>query len=193
MPSFRRKVMWALHTAPWIVFGILCFYPQAMRKELHFIPEYLTWSFDMSNTLGEVMHWFNFVFCSLCAIVETTFNVLSLIGVHKMRKLIGDQVSSQNQRREAKLLIQCFIIGCFFVAAEVVFTIAYACGWSTQGKLLFMQLVWTSNHCVNPIVYLIMNQKLRARFLDLITFGRWQKTTASVQSIEISSRTTPKM
>lgn len=165
--------MCALQITPWIVFAIIYFYPQIFKYTFHFMPIFFTWGFEISTRLGEFMHWFNFTLNSLCALTETTFNVMSLRWVHKMRKSIGPNIASiANLRREVKLLLQCVIIGFIFTMAEILFTMAIF--KPSIGMFLIMQAVWMLNHCINPLVYFCMNRAFRKRFLILITCGQYK-------------------
>lgn len=162
--------MWAMHLAPWTFFAVSYFYAGLITKSFGFSPQTFTWGFDKSTSYGYFLHWYNTVFNATCAAIEMLFNVLSLVYVHQSRKSIQNVATTENQRREIKLLIQCFILGLIFTMTNILFTIVLTMGWKTPAVLLCMQFTWTSNHCVNPVVYLSINKRLRQKLLKLFSW-----------------------
>lgn len=162
-----------MHVVPWVFFSLFYFPSTLVYNEFGFVPQVFTWAFDPNTNYGHFLHWNNTVFNGICASIEITFNLLSLATVHKMRKSIQNVATYENQRREVKLLIQCFILGLVFTMTDVLYTIVITMGWTTPAVLLCMQFTWTSNHCINPAVYLSLNTRLRGRFIRFVTCGRY--------------------
>lgn len=165
--------MWSLQLVPWVVFTLVYIHPTLVAKQFGFIPPVFTWGFNPFTEYGHVLHWNNTIFTSICAAVEIVFNIMSLTAVHKMRKSIQSVSTTENMKREVKLLIQCFILGMVFLLTDVLYTIVATMGVTTPGALLFVQYTWTTNHCINPVVYLTVNTKLRRRLLGMVTFGKY--------------------
>lgn len=157
--------------------GVFCFYGNVLyqpRPFCYFILDSYTWAYDETTELGRfVSNGGNLVFDSICTITEMSFNILSLIWVHKTRKLVQTSIgASDNKKREIKLFAQSFILGCFFSAVYIYFVTLYALGANSLTTILCFQAVWTLNHSVNPLVYLSVNTKLRNRVLNILTCGK---------------------
>lgn len=154
--------------------GIPCFYGDILSGTnlFPFLSTYYTWAFNDKTQLGATFNWLNLAFDSVCTAVEMGFNIMSLTWVHRMRKRVQNMPTEENWRREVKLLIQCVILGCIFTATYLAFTVVSAFKLVTLTSCLVMQGIWTFNHCVNPIVYLTVNQRLRKRAVQFIFGGK---------------------
>jgi hypothetical protein len=144
---------------------------------LAFTPESYSWNFEQTTALSRGLFWANFGFDTICAVLEMGFNVASLIWVHKTRHQIQSSVStSENRKREIKLLLQSFILGCIYGATYLVFTIVFAFRLTPLTARLCLHGVWISNHSVNPLVYLAVNRRLRERVMRLLMWSKsWNR------------------
>lgn len=179
--------MWFMHITPWVFFISFYFYGCIFANAGFFVPSLFTWAYNTATPYGLYLHWHNAAFNSTCAITEIVFNALSLHTVHKMRKSVKSVSTAENQRREIKLLVQCFVLGLVFMLTEVLFVTIITNEWFTPSLLLGMQFTWTANHCLNPLVYLTVNGKLRRRLVRLLTCGKLieQKDKTTVVHVSI--------
>lgn len=188
-----------MHTIPWIV--LFAFYSIAAATAFpeatcYFTAPFYIWEFNLEILWGKYLFWHNFVFNFLCAAIDTAFNVVSLKWVHETRKTIISLTDKKNRRREIKLLIQCLIIGAVFAMTSIMFTIVYAAGYGgNQVVCVIQHYVWTMNHCINPMVYLSVNSRLRQRFVQWISCGAYktgnQNTVNVVQISAVRGATGP--
>ena len=174
--------MLGLHISAWAPVALLCFYTNVIHDQpsLIFHREFFAWGFNLQTRMGELWHWINFGTNTLTSILEMGFNISAMIYVYKTRKEVQHVVVSENRKREVKLLFQCFIVGCFFVLANVMFTIAFALGWSSRVAFLCTQASWTFNHCVNPLVYFGVNTDLRKSFFRFVSCNKCCKPSNAV-------------
>lgn len=148
--------------------GIPCFYTNVLHgagPTFPFIPQFYTWDFDSALEVGRVFTWVNIVFNTACTVTEMTFNIMSLMHVRKIRKQIQILNTDHLLKKEIKLLLQSFILGCIFIFAHIFFTVVFIVGEPSVGVTLAVQSVWFINHSVNPFVYLAINTRLRKHFV----------------------------
>lgn len=156
---------------PWLIISTACFCIICLPSpppEL-FVPEVFTFLFT-GTPIGLYLLWFKFASDITCGILEMGFNILSLRWVHRTRNSIDSVATANNRRREIKLLIQSFVVGSVFASSSgVLYTIVMGAQINSAMAALAMHCLWTFNHCVNPIIYLLLNSQLRKGFLKLIT------------------------
>lgn len=155
-----------------------------------FAPTTYTWLFgSQERFFGQFLQWEHFVFNLICGSAEMTFNIMSLVWVHKTRKQIHSVSNKKNRNSEIKLLIQSLVVGIIFTTTPIYYTILIAAQLNSTWVILGFQYLWTANHCNNPIVYLLVNSKLRKEFFRLITCRKNQHTTiVGVSSAQVPAK-----
>lgn len=183
------KLLHALTWAP----AIICLYGTVIHDPpaFMFFPEVFAWGFNLDSGMGYVWHWIDCAISLAAGSVEIVFNVFSLFWVHQRRKEIQNFAASENRRRETKLLLQCFSMGCAFILTVFVFTFANVLGWSSVTACVSVQLVWLMNHSVNPLIYLSVNTKLRRSFVKFVTSGRCGADLVAPTDIRTEQSTEP--
>lgn len=187
---FTKKTMIMCTVVPWTVCSLfyLCFifYPETL---FIYFPTYFSWGFDEeSSNFGYYLQKQNTSTNILFAGIEFYFNVKTLIYIRKTRKLILTLHETKNRSREIKLFAQCFITGCIFTSAAVMYAVFYAIQkYASSEHFLMMHAAWISHHLVNPVIYFVMNKSLREIFLRKFGFCCGRKTKISDMTSFVSA------
>lgn len=131
-----------------------------------YLQERYTWNFHMHVPFARALSHFNITINTVFAITITVFNLKSLRCVHNLRRQVQSFETSSNLKREIKLFAQCAITGAIYAGAIVYFYVVSA----LEDRLvwywfLITHVLWASNHIQNPIIYFVLNTRLRQRVL----------------------------
>lgn len=164
---FTKKKLSMCIIVPWVVCSLfyLCFifYPKTLFV---WFPSYFTWGFDEeSSYLGFYLQKQNTSTNILFALIEFYFNVKTLIYIRNTQKLIRNLCETTIRRREVKLFAQCFVTGCIFISAAIMYAVFYAIRkYAKPEHFLMMHIFWVMHHLINPFIYFSMNKRLREVF-----------------------------
>lgn len=125
------------------------------------------WTFNMDTPVGHGAATRNLGYCSMCACLITVFNVISLYGVRKMRRQIQSVETRENRKREVKLFLQCAITGNFCILSVILFFMMTFWELTSVASSVVMHVVWVILHVQNPMVYFVINTRLRERLMSL--------------------------
>lgn len=170
------------HTLSWVPGATACFCGMVIHDPSSFVcyPDYYSCGFDLETQIGWTWHWIDFGISLSSCTLEMSFNIMSIVWVYQKRKQIETLAASENRRREIKLLIQCFIIGMFFTLCTFTFALDNVLELNSVTAFLVTEFIWILNHCVNPLVYLSVNSRLRSKFIKLLFRGKCGKPAAAV-------------
>lgn len=135
---------------------------------LGYFPELYTWAFRSGDDLGKGLEIFCIVLSIFLYFLTHICNIKSLRHIRHLRKQIQMVERSGNFKREVKLFVQCAITGimhtigiaCYFIASALERQMPW------YGFLIIHGL-WYLNYTQNPIIYFIMNIRLRRRVLNV--------------------------
>lgn len=134
-----------------------------------YFQERYTWGFHTHTPFGNALSIFNITINSVFAITINIFNLKSLKCVHQLRKQVQSFETSGNMRREVKLFAQCAITGTIYTGAVIYYYVVNAIEHSLVWYwFLITHLLWASNHVQNPIIYFVLNTRLRRRLIHVV-------------------------
>lgn len=132
-----------------------------------FFPSDFTWKY-IEYPIAQIAALCNLVFNICCISTIAIFNMRSLYWVHNTRTQIHAVDASANRQREVKLFLQCAITGATFAVSTIIFFIVQLTPSSdavVQG--IVSHSLWIMLHIESPIIYFIVNGKLRQRFISV--------------------------
>lgn len=187
---FSKKILTMCIIIPWTVCSLfyLCFifYPETL---FIWFPNYFSWGFDEdSSFFGYYLQKQNTSTNILFAGVEFYFNLKTLIFIRNTRQLIRSLHETKNRSREIKLFAQCFITGCVFTSAAVMYAVFYAVQkYANSEHFLMMHAAWVCHHLINPFIYFSLNSKLREVFLQKFFKCIGKKFIPNISTLNVSA------
>lgn len=169
-------------------YSCMIFYPNTL---FIWYNDYFSWGFDEeSSFFGYYLQKQNTATNILFAVLQTLFNVKTIVWLRRTRNQALSISESKNRKREVKLFLQCLANGIAFVSAAVMYALFYAVSkYATSTHFLFMHFAWIFHHLVNPIIYFCFNKQLRQVLKDTLRKYGLLKKPSVLTVVSAISRT----
>lgn len=187
---FTKNIVAVCIIVPWLASSLFytcfLFYPKTLFV---WYPAYLSWGFDEdSSHFGYFLHKQNTMTNIIFALAQMYFNIRTIVWLRKTRREMLTLRESKNRAREVKLFVQCFLTSCIFCVAAVLYALFYALkGYASPFHFLMMHAAWILHHSVNPIIYFVMNAKLRRLLFCKLSFMIRRKSLSSTNGYAVAN------
>lgn len=166
---FRRRKLIISLILCWIMPSII--FGWAVRLDpipYGYVPERYMWVFQSGDSVAIGSEMFTFVMCIGFSCLMHAFNIKSMRHIRQLRQQAQMVETSRNFKREVKLFVQCAVSGTVYTFGTVLYFITSAL--EKNGMPYFgvvIQAIWYCNNLQNPIIYFIVNSRLRRRILNV--------------------------